>query len=241
MERTGGLEGGHDALGDGVDLFLGRHRCPAVVAVLAVGYAISCGLLWLRSGSLPGSALVALMLGAAALVVLLPAAVCVVCVAERLEERWRAGIDPAVADRRRRRETAALESRRRLERVVEHPERQPLWWCGLGLEALRSRIGEVLVGDGWALESPPGRDASGVDLVAVRAGSRRVVRCEPGGEAVPAAVARELVAARLDLEADDAVLAAPAGVEPGTLGYLAKRSILLWDGAELARRATGAA
>jgi hypothetical protein len=181
------------------------------------------------------------MLGAAALVVLLPAAICLVCAAERLEERWRAGSDLAFADRLRRREMAALESRRRLEKVVEHPERQPLWWCGLGLDALRTRIGEMLVRDGWTLESPPGRDASGVDLVAVRACARRVVRCETGSRAVPAAVARELVAARLDLEADDAVLAAPAGAEPGIEDYLKERSILLWDGAKLADRAVGRA
>ena len=218
--------------------FLCRHRWGVVLAVLASFFAGVWGLLWLGSGSLLGSSLVAIALGAASLVLALPAAVALVCAAEWAETRWRARRDPVWAAWLGRQRAAEHDVRRRVEAELAHPQRRPIWWRGLRHDELCRRVAALHESGGWTARAAPSRAATGVDLVVCRQGRIRVVRCEAGPDPARLAVGRELVAARLDLEADEAVLVAPCGLEGGLLAYLRERDLQAWDADEVAERAS---
>jgi hypothetical protein len=203
--------------------FVAAHRGPLCLAVIGALLLTSVVATTSYSGSLAAGLLLAPLLVVASLVIVLPATMVLVCGVGHLEERWRARRDPRFdACRRYRDALARFEAAVRQDRGRART-RQQEW-----LTADSSRLLEAaaaLVGAGAT--SRLDRRESGADLMVRHNASTTVIRAEPGPHPVDVAVARELAMARLDLDAGDAVLVAPAGGTAALRRYIADRPIRL--------------
>jgi len=181
-----------------------------------------------KTGSLSAALFLAPLLVAAWLVLLLPLVVGCVSLAGKLEEAWRSAHNSEFRGWLRYRR-ALSECGDRDERVLL--ERQ-FWWLHADADQLRDRVLKIFAGS----DTPEilDRKATGGDLLLVDGTTRTVVRCESGASPADIGVARELAMARLDLEADDAVLVTPAGATPALLRYLDKHPVRVLDAQALA-------
>jgi hypothetical protein len=211
--------------------FVASHRWQLLLCgyLLVLAAAAAAILSW--AGSLAAAVLFGGLAVAAASVLLLPAFVGALCAAEVLEDSWLCRRSRAYrawsAYRRALEEFEARRGARDRRRAAELAAS----WAGMDLEGLRHRVPAALAADRVRLTD---RTATGVDLLLERDGSTCAVRLEPGTIPVGPAVGRELVAARLDLQAERAVLVAPAGATPELIRYAARHGIEVLDASALA-------
>ena len=200
-----------------------RRGTLCAVAVTLLVVAAVAVMSW-RTGSASAALFLAPLFVVASLVLLLPLIVGVVCLAGKLEEHWRSVCNPDFrAWTRYRRALSECENEN------EEPwslERQT-WWLHAGSDQLRAQVA-MLFGNHGAVEELD-RLATGADLL-VRDGDRTVViRCEAGHAPAEVNVARELAMTRLELEADEAIIVAPAGGTPALHRYLERHPIRILD------------
>jgi hypothetical protein len=105
-------------------------------------------------------------------------------------------------------------------------------WRFLGRDRLRGRVANLFA-DGESAEALD-RDETGADLIIRQGDHVTVIRCEEGPRPAPAGAGRELVMAKLDLEADEAILVAPGGFDPALRQTARKHAIRLVDDTGLA-------
>jgi len=209
------------------------HPGALVVAAVATVAVAAFVIGWMRSGSAAGAAFFTIVLVAASLILLVPAAWLVVCAACKAEDHLRARRDPlwracqayrsAVEASRARRERGASPAAGALQRR----------WRRLDRRALCHAVADRLVGEGWRVETIARPDLAGVDLVAEKSGRRLAVRCEPGEAPIGLAEARQLAAARLELAADEALLVCPGGVLPAVRELTTLHPLRLADASAL--------
>jgi hypothetical protein len=199
--------------------------CAGLMTLLVVA---AVALTAWKTGSLSAALFLAPLLVAAWLVLLLPLVVGCVSLAGKLEEAWRSAHNAEFRGwlryRRALSQCGAGDERQLLERQV--------WWLHADADQLRDRVSQFLV----TSETPEILDckATGGDLLLVDGTTRTVVRCASGASPAEIGVARELAIARLDLNADSAVLVAPAGATPALLRYIEKHPIRVLDAQALA-------
>jgi len=222
-----GLSG--DALKHEPSLIIEPRRgvlCTVAVTLLVITAVAFLG--W-RTGSPSAALFLAPLFVVASLVLLLPVIVCAVSLAGKVEESWRSACDPEYrAWAQFRRAVTDFESE---HEELPFLERQA-WWLHAGSDQLRARVAEIL-GIGGAVEELD-RQATGADLSIRHGNTVMVIRCEADRSPADVSVARELAMTRLDLDADEAVLVAPAGGTPALLRYLTRHPIRVLDSAALA-------
>jgi hypothetical protein len=195
--------------------------CAAVVTLLlAAAVAITA---W-KTGSIAAALFFSPVIVAAWLVLLLPLVVGCVCLAGKLEEVWRSSCNPQFRDWLRYRRAL---SESEAERGVEGSFERQMWWRRADRNQLREGVSRVLGAFG-SVETLD-RQATGADLLIDDGGRRTAVRCETGPMPAEVGVARELAMTRLDLDADGAILVAPAGTTPALLRYLETHPMRVLD------------
>lgn len=192
----------------------------AVAVLLAVVVAFTA---W-KTGSLAATLFLAPVLVAASLVLLLPLAMGCVSLAGRLEKSWRSSCNSKFRDWLRYRQALTeSEAERDAQRSIE----RQMWWLHADRGQLQTSVIEIL-GQSRSVEILD-RRATGADLLIDDSGRRTVVRCEAGSTPVESGVARELTMARHDLDADGAILVAPAGATPPLHRFLETHPIRVLD------------
>jgi hypothetical protein len=195
--------------------------CAAVVTVLlAAAVALTA---W-KTGSVAAALFFSPVIVAAWLILILPLVVGCVCLAGKLEEVWRSSSNPEFRNwLRYRRALTESETDRDAPRSFE----RQMWWRAADRGQLRDGVSRVLGASG-SIETLA-RQATGADLLIDDGGRRTAVRCETGPMPAEVGVGRELAMTRLDLDADDAILVAPAGATPALLRYLEKHPMHVLD------------
>ncbi|MCG6947870.1 MAG: hypothetical protein LJE93_03015 [Acidobacteria bacterium] len=192
----------------------------AVTVLLAVVVAFTA---W-KTGSLAATLFLAPVLVAAWLVLLLPLVIGCVSLAGRFEKLWRSSCDSTFRDWLRYRQALAeSEAGRDVQRSFERQMR----WLHADRDQLRTGVLELL-GNPRSIEILD-RHATGADLLIDDGRRRTVVRCETGSTPAEVGLGRELAMARFDLNADDAILVAPAGAGPLLHRYIEKHPIRVLD------------
>jgi hypothetical protein len=200
-----------------------RRGVLCAVALTSLLVAAVAFTVW-RTGSVSAALFLAPILVAAWLVLLLPLVLGCVSLAGKLEKMWRSSCNPEFRDwLRYRRAVSEYNPDRDEHRAVE----RQMWWFHADGGELRECVARVLGASGSVeiLDSK----ATGADLLIDDGGRRTVVRCEAGLTPVESGVARELAMARFDLNADDAVLVAPAGAGPLLHRYIEQHPIRVLD------------
>jgi hypothetical protein len=200
-----------------------------VIAVYALVVTTLIVLIARFSGSITTACVFAALITAAASILMLPAVMALLCAAEAAETHWLC--------RRHEGFRQWLESRPALTGVEPAAQGRPgthtEYWRTLTLHSLRSEVARLLEGTGCRVEQVPGEQEAGVDLVASRGSGRAVVRCWAELERCGPALARELLAAREDFEADQAVIITPAGASVRLQEYRQRRNFLIVDADDL--------
>lgn len=188
--------------------FLTGHRVAAigVLYLLVVGVVFTA--LAVSSGSPAAAGYLTLVLVAAASVLLLPLAVCLVCAAERAETRWLCRRAPGLAACLAYREAvAAWRDRRATARATG--------WTSLSRPALAARLADMLRRSGAEVVATPSGWDTGYDLAIERDARTILVRCVAGREPAAEAVGRELIGLLAGGAGDEAVVVAPGGAGSG--------------------------
>jgi len=219
--------------------FVAGHRPSILASGFALTVAASAMVSILLTGSFVAAVVFGLLLVCGASVLLMPAAVAVVCAAEAAEKRWlcrrfaayQAWCDYQTAlaahrgaDARRRRD-----QRLRLRR-----------WHELPADRLCESVAGLLERQGWRVERLPADLDAGVELRAARDGRSVVVRCVAGDQSWGPSLVRELVTCRSDFGADEAWLVAPAGGSKALEESLDGRPVVLIDAGRLVAVEEGA-
>jgi hypothetical protein len=180
----------------------------------------------IASGSFTSACVFAALFTAAASILVLPAVMALLCAAEAVEARWlcrrHEGFRQWWTEARRALSEAPTE-------VGDPPRVRYDYWRTLAPQALCSEVSRLLASAGYRIEQVPIDDEAGVDIVASRGSRRAVVRCWADLGRCGPAVARELLAAQDDFEADAAVVVAPGGSSPKLQEYREKRGFLIVD------------
>lgn len=205
-------------------LFLAGHRAAVLAAAYLTAAGVAFALMVSGSASYTAAALFTIIVLAAASILLLPILTLAQCASEQAEERWLCRRFPKLS--------ACLAYRRA---VAEHarkarsaPAFDPVsaeWWASAPPTAFAEAVRLAIERHPPASAVPADRERSGVDFVVQGADGLVLVRCEPGGTPVAAAVGRELAAALADHGAARAVLVTAAGPTPPLADYLADRPI----------------
>lgn len=210
--------------------FIAGHRGQLVLATYGLVITTLIAIIAVASGSLTTACVFAALFTAAASILVLPAIIALLSAAEAVEIRWLC--------RRHEGFRRWTESRRAAAAApaVEHgrPGVRGDFWRTLAPEALRSEVARLLASAGCRVEQVPVEADAGVDLVVCRGSRRAVVRCWADLERCGPGVARELLAAKHDFEADEAVIVAPAGGSPKLQEYRERRKFLIVDADGLA-------
>jgi hypothetical protein len=203
--------------------FLSDHRLGALtIAYLVAAVAVFVTILR-ASSSYSAAVFFTIVSLAAGSVLLLPALIFLICVSERAEERWLCSrfpkLNACLAYRR------ALAEHGRAVRAMAASNSTITQWLVLSrpamVEAVQARLGQLLQVP--AIELDVERD--GADLAVNPAGSRVLVRCEPGPGPVGAGVGREVVAAVMDHRAIGALIVSSGTPSPALEDYLEERPI----------------
>ncbi len=206
--------------------FLEQHRPEAVGLLYLVVVVGVFTMLAAASGSFAAASYLTIVGVAAASVLLLPLAFCLVCAAEQLEARWLCRTVPGVAAGRAYRE--ALDAWRARRGAVPSPP-----WFALSRAALAARLAEALRRAGADLVTTPKDWDVGYDLALRVSGRTVLVRCVDGRDPAPAGIGRELAALLADGVGDEAVVAAPAGAEAALRRFVVGRPIRVVSELEL--------
>lgn len=200
-----------------------EHRGGLVAGLVAAVLGAAFGLAWNVSGSLSAASFFAVVAVAASLVVLLPAAVLLVCALGCAEDRIRSRRSPlwrACSAYRR-----AVGSSRGTPGAGEGsagPARGAIPWRRLDHPDLVAAARSGFLAEGWEVAALQDARRAGADLVMHRGdGLRAAVRCQAGPLPATLDRARELAAVRADLGVDELILVCPGGVEGDALAYAA--------------------
>jgi hypothetical protein len=206
--------------------FIAGHRGHIVIAMYVLVVTSLIVIIAIASGSFASACVFAALLTAAASVLVLPAAMALLCAAEAAEARW-------LCRHHEEFRRWWTEARNALSEaptaVVDRSGVRRDYWRTLAPHALCSEVSRLLASAGYRVEQVPIDDEAGVDIVASRGSARAVVRCWADLGRCGPAVARELLAAKDDFEADEAVIVAPGGSSPKLLEYREKRRFLIVD------------
>ena len=206
-------------------LFLSSHRVGVLLAAYLVAAAVVFLLIIETSHSVPAAAFFTVITLAAGSVLLLPLLVLLVCAGEQAEERWLCRRVPmlraCLAYQR-----ALAEHRRLTDETVDRPL-DPKDWPSLPGPAFLRQVRAELGRRFQSSVAETDREQTGFDFVVDTAGKRIIVRCEVGAMPVAASVARELVAALDDSDADAALIVTTAEPTAALEEYVANRPISL--------------
>jgi hypothetical protein len=175
------------------------------------------------SHSLPAAVFFTIITLAAGSVLLLPIMVLLVCAGEQAEERWlcrRVPIMRACLAYQR----ALAEHRRLTDEKVGRPL-EAKDWPALSESTFKRQLRAELDRRFDAAVSEVGREQTGFEFLVDKAGKRTILRCEAGSTPVAASVARELVAALDDSDADTAVIVTAARPTRALEDYIVDRPI----------------
>lgn len=206
-------------------LFLSSHRMKVLLAAYIVAAAVIFFVIIETSHSIPAAAFFTIITLAAGSVLMLPALVLLVCAGEQAEERWLCRRVPmlraCLAYQR-----AVAEHRRAAEGKSGRPL-DPKDWPALSGPAFRRHVRTELDRSFQSSVSETDRERTGFDFILDVDEKRLILRCEAGSTPVAASVARELVAALGDSQADAAVIVTTEYPTAPLEAYIAGRPITL--------------
>jgi len=205
--------------------FIADHRGHLAIAIYVLVLTTLVAIIAHVSGSIATACVFAALFTAAASILMLPAVMALLCAAEAVEEHWLCRHHEGF---RRWLESRSVPAGAALEAEVR-PGTRAEYWRTLAAETLRSEVVRLLTSTGCRVERVPVEEEAGVDLVISRGSRRAVARCWADLERCGPAVARELLAARDDFDADQAVIIAPAGASPRLQEYRKRRRFLIVD------------
>ena len=209
--------------------FIADHRGHLAIAIYAVVVATLIVVIARVTGSMATACVFAALFTAAASILMLPAVMALLCAAEAVEERWLCRHHEGF-----RRWLESRDARRgEPPEARGRPGVRAEYWRTLTPERLRSEVSRMIRDTGCRVEEVPDDEEAGVDLVVSRGANRAVVRCWADLERCGPSVARDVLAARDDFEADEAVIIAPAGGSEKLNEYRQRRRFLVVDAARL--------
>lgn len=113
------------------------------------------------------------------------------------------------------------------------------WWMSLSGLEFESELGRLFLASGYTVEQTPISGDGGVDLILTKGREKTVVQCKAHKRPVGIGPARELAAARSDVNADRAILAALGGVTGPVKEYIRDKPIEVIALAEVLEMARG--
>ncbi len=202
--------------------FIRTHRGQLSVGLWFMALATAFAILLSVTGDVASSAFFAVIVTAAASIVLVPLALCLLSAGEHAENAWMRRRVPTYAACLAYRDAVAAhrEDANRSDRP-----RSDHWFACARRAATRFEVGRALRARGLTVHEDPDPEASGVDLV-VRDRDRTVLlRCLPGGRRADRVVGREMTGLMADHGAQAGVIVAASGATPELLAYLEHRPL----------------
>jgi len=99
------------------------------------------------------------------------------------------------------------------------------YWRSMSGRVFERELGAAFSRQGFAVELTPASGDQGIDIILRRGGRKTIVQCKATAKPVGPAVARELYGALQACGADDAILAATAGVTTGVREFIRGKPI----------------
>jgi hypothetical protein len=189
------------------------------------------GGIWISAS--PGAAVVfCVLMGAAASVILIPAAMVIVWAAQLVEERW---LCRNVTGYRAWTEyRQALSEHEGLARALRSQNVDRLRrWLEMDQSELQHAAIRMMARCGHSVQQLEDGAATGFDLLATVGGRQIAVRCHAGSRPCGVAEARQLITAMQDAGASAGLLVAPAGGSIELADYLRVRPVFVVDGGRL--------
>lgn len=202
--------------------FIRSHRGQLSVGLWGLTLAAAFVILLSVTDDVASAAFFAVIGTAAASIVVVPLALCLLSVGEHAESAWM---------RRRTPNYAACVAYRNA--VMAHREaatrsrrpRSDRWFACARRAATRSEVGRALRAAGLEVDEVADPEAAGFDLVARRHDRTVLVRCLPGGRLADPVVGREMTGLIADHGAQAGIIVAASGATPELLSYLEQRPL----------------
>lgn len=206
--------------------FIRTHRAHLTFVVWLLVLSTAFVVLLVATGDLASAAFFAVIGTAAASILLLPLALCLLSAGEHAEVALRRRRVPSYAACAAYHEalTAYRETATR-----DRPTRSERWFACARRGPTRSEVSRALTDRGLDVVEVEDPEVEGFDLMVREEGRTTLVRCLPGNRQADPAVGREMAAVVADRNVQQGIIVAAAGATSELQSYLEHRSITVVD------------